>query len=144
MNNLWKISSLFYRSGAINWIKKIARLLEIFQFIIYSNAVSCKAQIGDNTKFHHHGLGCVVHDNAIIGKQCTIFQNVTIGSKWPDGHCEGKAPTIGNNVLIGAGAVLIGNITVGDRAIIGANAVVTIDVPMGSMAVGIPAIIKRK
>lgn len=86
----------------------------------------------------------MIHNKTVIGESCTIFGNVTMGSKWPNGKCEGDAPVIGNNVLIGAGAVILGAVHVGDNAIIGANAVVTMDVPEGKMAVGIPAVIKER
>ena len=119
--------------------KTIARMLELVNFIVSSNAISCKADVGVGTIFHHHGCGCVVHDDAIIGKDCDIFQNVTIGSKWGSGICEGSCPIIGNNVFIGAGAVLLGNIRIGNNCIIGANAVVTKDMPDYSIAMGVPA-----
>lgn len=67
---------------------------------------------------------------------------MTIGSKWSGANCLGEAPHIGNYVMIGAGAVILGNISIGDNVIIGANAVVTHDVPSDSLAVGVPAIIK--
>lgn len=79
----------------------------------------------------------------VIGEDCKIFQGVTIGSKWSKASCLGEAPRIGNNVMIGAGAVILGNITIGDDSIIGANAVVTHSIPKNSLAVGVPAIIKK-
>ena len=77
-----------------------------------------------------HGLaGIFISYGASIGKGCTIYHQVTIGSNTlPDSKGQG-APTIGNNVYIGAGAKIIGSVTVGDNARIGANAVVTFDVP---------------
>ena len=81
--------------------------------------------------------------NVVIGTNCTIFQQVTIGDVRRCGQ-EGKpVPVIGNNVEIGAGAKVLGGIRVGDGAKIGANAVVLQDVPPGAIAVGIPARIKR-
>lgn len=77
-----------------------------------------------------HGLnGIVISHNAIVGAHCTIFHQVTIG--------EGKngAPTIGNNVMIGAGAKLIGGIHIGDNVKIGAGCIVTEDVPSGATVV---------
>lgn len=142
MNILWKLAHGSINRGLI--LHKIGRLLEIMNFILCSNAVSAGASIGDRTEFHHHAIGCVVHEKAIIGTDCHIFQNVTIGSRWPNGVCEGEAPQIGNHVFIGAGAVLLGNIKIGDNSIIGANAVVTMDVPECSIAVGIPAVIREK
>lgn len=89
-----------------------------------------------------HQSGIVVSGHARIGDDCRLRQNVTIGIRTlddPDG-----APTIGNGVDIGAGAVLLGRITIGDGAQIGANAVVLTDVPPGSLAVGVPARIIRR
>ena len=110
--------------------------------IVFSNSVFGECKIGKGTKFHHHALGCTVHPLATIGENCVIFTNVTIGRKWTNGKTGGGLPQIGNNVVIGAGAVLLGDIKIGDNAIIGANAVVLKDVPKNSIAVGVPAIIR--
>lgn len=140
MNKFWVLANRFYKWGGV--FTPFARIFELLSFVTGSNAISARSQIGEGTKFYHRGLGCVVHAKTVIGKNCIIFQNVTIGSKWPNGVCEGDAPIIGNDVFIGAGAVLLGNIRIGDKAIIGANAVVTNDIPDGTVAVGIPARIK--
>ena len=103
--------------------------------LICACSVSIDAEIGDGTIFYHRGIGCVVHPKAVIGKNCKIFQSVTIGSKWSKANCLGEAPRIGDNVMIGAGAVILGNI--------GANAVVTHSVPANSLALGDPATIKK-
>lgn len=97
-----------------------------------------------NTKFPHL-VGIVISRAATIGKNCTIYQNVTIGAKdieHGDGLTPANYPRIGNNVIIYAGAVVIGGITIGDNAIIGANSVVLSDVPANHIAYGIPAKIK--
>lgn len=142
MNVLWRAANRFYKSGGIQ--KKIGRSLELLNFIISSNAVSARATIGKGTIFHHHSLGCVIHEKSVIGDDCHIFQNVTIGSKWSNGVCEGDAPCIGNRVFIGAGAIILGKIAIGDDVIIGANAVVTKDIPNKSIAMGVPATIKMR
>lgn len=142
MNALWRMAHKFITRGGV--FGKIGRWIELLNFIICSNAVSAKADIGIGTEFHHHALGCVVHEKTKIGDNCHIFQNVTVGSKWPNGVCEGDAPVIGDNVFIGAGAVIIGDIKIGNDVIIGANAVVTIDVPNYCIAVGAPAVIKKR
>ena len=108
-------------------------------YLIGCNATSAKANIANSTIFNHRGLGCTVHYNAVIGKNCRIMPNVMIGSKFPNGKSDAKPPVIGNNVFIGAGAVVIGDIKIGDNVIIGANAVVTKDIPSNHYAVGIPA-----
>jgi len=111
---------------------------------IYQNSISTMAEIGEGTVFFHHGLGCVVHRNAKIGSNCNIFSNVVIGNKWHNGVNEGGSPVIGDHVMIGAGAVILGEVTVGDNSIIGANAVVTRDVPAGSLVVGANIFLKNK
>lgn len=73
----------------------------------------------------HHLNGIIISHNAVIGENCTIFHQVTIGSNGKDDF----APKIGNNVLIGAGAKIIGNVKIGNNVRIGANSVVTKDVP---------------
>ena len=85
----------------------------------------------------HHLNGIIVSHNAIIGDNCTIFHQVTIGSNGKD---DG-APIIGDNVLIGAGAKIIGKIRVGNTVKIGANAIVTKNVPNNKTVVGINVIL---
>lgn len=81
-----------------------------------------------------HPNGVVIHQNARIGPNCLIFQQVTLGTLE-----TGGTPVVGGHVDIGAGAKLLGPIVVGDHAVIGANAVVLTDVPPHHVAVGIPA-----
>ena len=88
----------------------------------------------------HRGLGCVAHENTVIGSYCRICQNVTFGAKCSVLKSDdGKAPVVGNYVEIGAGAVILGGIHIGDHAVIGANAVVIHDVPPSTVVVGVPA-----
>lgn len=117
----------------------LARLFEFINYILCANAISAKAEIGEGTKFWHRGIGCTVHYKAKIGKGCRILPNVMVGSKFANGMPDAEPPVIGNNVFIGTGAVVIGNITIGDNVIIAANAVVTKNVPDNHFAVGIPA-----
>lgn len=84
-------------------------------------------------------MGCVVHFNATIGENCEIFPNVMIGDSYKRGGTQRNAPQIGDNVFIGTGAILLGEIKIGDGAVIGANAVVLRDVKPGTRVVGIPA-----
>lgn len=96
------------------------------------------ASIGRNF-FIDHGFS-VIGETAAIGNDVTIYQCVTLGGTNPTNGVGGKRhPTIGNNVIIGSGAQVIGPITVGDRARIGANAVVTDDVAEGATMVGFKA-----
>lgn len=87
--------------------------------------------------FIDHGMGVVIGETAVVGNNVLIYQGVTLGGT---GLQKGKRhPTIGSNVVIGAGAKVLGNITVGDNSYIGANAVVIKDVPPNSTVVGVPA-----
>lgn len=94
--------------------------------------------------FIDHGTGVVIGETTIIGNDVTIFHGVTLGGTGKD---KGKRhPTIGNKVLIGAGALILGNIKIGNNAKIGANSVVLADIPANSTVVGIPGkvVIKKK
>lgn len=81
-----------------------------------------------------HGMGVVIGETAIVGDDVLIYHGVTLGGKVNDR--VKRHPTVGNNVLLGAGAKLIGDIEIGDGAMIGANAVVTKNVPAGAVIVG--------
>jgi serine O-acetyltransferase len=84
-----------------------------------------------------HGMGVVIGETAEIGDDCTLYHQVTLGGT---SLAHGKRhPTVGNNVIIGAGAKILGAVVVGDGARVGANAVVTQQVPAGVTVVGIPA-----
>lgn len=86
--------------------------------------------------FIDHGSGVVIGETAVLGDNVTLFQGVTLGGT---GKEKGKRhPTIGNSVVVGTGAKVLGNITVGEESIIGANAVVLRDVPPHSTVVGVP------
>ena len=139
-SKLWRISHQLYVGGAHH----IARLIEILYNVLCGNGISAQARIGKGTVFYHHGVGCVVHELCTIGENCRIFGNVTLGCKWAEYKQPGLPPRIGNNVMIGAGAVILGDISVGDNSIIGANAVVLEDVPENAIAVGVPAVIKSR
>jgi serine O-acetyltransferase len=114
-----------------------AKFFELLNYLIFSNAISAKVEIGTGTKFWHRGLECEVHFNAQIGNKCKIFPNVMIGDICPDGKPNGVAPQIGNNVFIGTDAIILGRI--GDNCVIAANSVVLKDVPENSRVGGVPA-----
>jgi serine O-acetyltransferase len=80
-----------------------------------------------------HGMGVVIGETAVVGDDVLIYHGVTLGGK--EYTTAKRHPTIGNRVMLGAGAKIIGNITIGDDAKIGANAVVTKDVPAGTVVV---------
>lgn len=92
--------------------------------------------------FIDHGSGVVIGETAVVGDNCTMFHGATLGGT---GKEKGKRhPTIGNNVFIGSGAKILGNITVGDNVKVGANAVVLKNVEENSTVVGIPATVVKK
>ena len=92
--------------------------------------------------FIDHGMGVVIGETTIIGDNVTLFQGVTLGGT---GKETGKRhPTIGNNVVIGAGAKVLGNITIEDNSYIGANSVVLRDVPANSTVVGVPGHVTKQ
>jgi len=100
------------------------------------------AQIGEGV-FIDHGIGVVIGETAIVGDYTLIYQGVTLGGT---GKQSGKRhPTIGKNVVVGAGALILGNIQIGDRVRVGAGSVVLRDVPTSCTVVGIPGrLVSRK
>lgn len=109
------------------------------RFIEMSTGISIPAscRIGKGLRIHHFG-GIIFHPSAVLGDNCTLYHGVTIG----DRGGSGGAAVIGDNVLIGAGAKIIGSISIGDNCVIGANVVVTRNLPAGSTALGAACRIK--
>ena len=92
--------------------------------------------------FIDHGAGVVIGETAVVGDNCTIYHGVTLGGTGKD---EGKRhPTVGNDVLLGAGVKVLGPIEIGDGSRIGAGSVVLRPVPAGATAIGIPAAMVRQ
>ena len=99
------------------------------------------AEIGSGF-FIDHGMGVVIGETTVIGDNVLLYQGVTLGGT---GKERGKRhPTVGNHVVIGAGAKVLGNITIGDNSYIGSNAVVIKDVPANSTVVGVPGRITKQ
>ena len=110
------------------WISAIARWLTGIE--IHPGAI-----IGERF-FIDHGMGVVIGETSEIGNDCTLYHGVTLGgTSWKKGK---RHPTLGNDVVVGAGAKILGPITMGDDARIGSNAVVLKDVPQGATVVGVP------
>lgn len=124
------------------WLRKlfsfVYKLLYKVVQVITGVELPCEVVIGRNFVIDHFG-GIVISGYARFGDNCRIRNGVVVGLARVDQPC---APTIGNNVDIGAGAKVLGGITIGNNVIIGANAVVISDVPDNSIAVGVPAVIK--
>ena len=112
-----------------------AWLINRHQQIRFGIGISYKTQIGPGLYIGHQG-GIVINEQVVIGKNCNLSQQVTIGVS-RRGERAG-VPTIGDNVYIGPGAKIFGQIQVGNDAAIGANCVVTRDVPDNGVVVGIP------
>ena len=161
---LWQIIAEDYDANGRDWTRPGFRTLAVYRFgvwrmgirspiiskfasfiyrigfrrcrNVYGIELPYSAQIGRRVVIEHQG-GIVVHGATTIGDGTIIRQGCTFGIRSLDRLDE--APTIGRDVNIGAGAVIIGDVKVGDGASIGANAVVLQDVPPGALAVGIPA-----
>ena len=104
-----------------------------FRSAVTGADIPLTCQIGGGLRIPHPN-GIVFHSDSVVGPNCTIMQQVTLGT-----DRSGRAPRVGGHVDIGAGAKIIGAIHLGDHVQIGANAVVTKDVPDHAIAVGIPA-----
>jgi len=119
-------------------MRKVARTRHLIWSIITQSDIAPQASLGRRLMLPHPN-GVVIHEDAVIGDDCMIMQQVTIGMIG-----EGQVPRIGSRVYIGAGAKIIGKVEVGDGARIGANAVVVDDVPAGCTAVGVRARVIKK
>lgn len=122
--------------------KKKIRFLPgvIFRHLVYRYGcfMNLNSDIGIGLKIPHPN-GIVIGEKVQIGKNCTIYQQVTIGGKIIGDAKAGNYPKIKDNVVIFAGAKLIGNINVGEHSIVGANSVVNKNVPSNSVVAGVPA-----
>ncbi len=133
-------TALFYHRIA-NWLFKkrlffLARLVSQFSRFITGIEIHPGAKVGQGL-FMDHGMGIVIGETAEIGDNCTIYHGVTLGGT---GKNKGKRhPTIGNNVLIGAGAKLLGPITIGDNTMVGAGSVLLDDVAPDTTVAGTKA-----
>ena len=128
---LYRLSHKLYKK---RWIRTANFIRGINNFL-HNSYIPYTAEIGDETVFAYGGIGVVLHSKAVIGKNCMIGQNITIGGR--TGH--GSAPVIGDNVYIAAGSRVLGGIKIGNDVIIGANAVVIKDVADGCVVAGVPA-----
>ena len=134
---LHRVANRLYRSK----IPFLPRFISQMSRFITHVEIHPGAQIGQEF-FIDHGAGVVIGETTVISDRVTVFQGVTLGGT---GKEKGKRhPTIGSNVVVGAGAKVLGNINIGDNVNIGANAVVIRDVPSDSTVVGIPGRIAKK
>ena len=141
---------VIYRFGRWRYQVRPALLRKFFSFIYHvlyklvqivtGIEFPCEVKVGRNFIIDHFG-GIIISGFARFGDNCRIRDGVVVGLRRIG---ENHAPIIGNNVDIGSGAKLLGPIRIGDNVLIGANAVVLCDVPDNSIAVGVPAVVKPR
>lgn len=132
---------LFYKISHFLYLRKfyfISRFISQFSRFLTGIEIHPGAVIGRNF-FIDHGMGVVIGETSIIGDDVLLYHGVTLGGKGGTGK---RHPTIGNNVMIGCGAKIIGNVFIGDNVKVGAGAVVIHDVEANSTVVGVPGVIK--
>ncbi len=129
---MYRVAHWFYGMG----LKTVARMVSQFARFVTGIEIHPGAKIGKGL-FIDHGMGVVIGETTEIGDNCLLYQGVTLGGTGKD---KGKRhPTLGNNVMVGAGAKILGPFKVGDGAKVAANAVVLEAVPPNCTAVGVPA-----
>jgi len=139
---------LMYQGLWALWIHQFAHLLYVLRIPIIPRLISQVSRLITGIEIHpgakigkgvfiDHGFGVVIGETAVIGENVTIYQGVTLGGT---GKEKGKRhPTLGRGVVVGAAAIILGNIQIGENARIGAGAIVTKSVPSNSTVVGNPA-----
>lgn len=134
------IMVVFHPVAHFLWKNKLRALARFWAYVgrfFTGIEIHPGAVIGKNL-FIDHGTGVVIGETAVIGDECRLYQNVTLGGK---NHVIGgrRHPILGNHVIVGAGAQVLGPVIVGDNAKVGAGSLATIDVPANVTAVGSPA-----
>ena len=131
------------------WLYRISHWLWTHRLFLAARALSQAARFLTGIEIHpgaqigrrlfiDHGMGVVIGSTAVVGDDVTLYQGVTLGGTSLERGVK-RHPTLGNNVIVGAGAHILGPITVQDGARVGANAVVLRDVPAGASMIGVPA-----
>lgn len=133
----------FYRLEHWLYVQKIPFLPTLTRnliFLMFNSYIPPSAKIGARTVFAYGAIGVVIHANAVIGAHCVVGQGVTIGAAEAYISSDAKAcPTIGDNVYIGAGARILGDIRIGAHSVIASGAVVLEHIPEHSIVAGVPA-----
>jgi serine O-acetyltransferase len=138
---------ILHRVG--NWfcrrrLRIVAKMIECLMHHLCHCWIGSTAEIGPGFLIGHV-CGLVIADSTVIGRHCDVRQNVTLGGNYNKTDAEGRFfPILGNNVSLGAGAVVIGPVKVGDNSIVGANSVVNRDVPENVIVAGNPAKVIRE
>ncbi len=134
---LYRLANFLWKRNVPFFPRFISQMARFFTGI----EIHPGAQIG-NGLFIDHGMGVVIGETAIVGNDVVLFQGVTLGGT---GKETGKRhPTLGNNIVVGAGAKILGNIEIGPNSYIGANAVVLKNVPSNTTVVGVPGRVTRQ
>ena len=136
----------FYRINHFLWKKNfkiLARFLSQFARFLTGIEIHPGATIGKRL-FIDHGMGVVIGETTIIGDDCVLYQGVTLGGVGTGPHTMKRHPTLLNNVMVSAGAKVIGNVTIGNNTIIGASSVVLKDIPDNCTVVGVPGKIVKQ
>lgn len=127
---MYRASNYLFRKK----FKLFAYSLSLLNRLFFKTWIPGSASIGTNFKIGYWGIGLIIHSNTKIGDNCLVAQNVTIGRKFGD---KG-VPVLGNDVYVGTGSVIFGEITIGNNVIIGSNSVVNKSVPDNCTVVGNP------
>ena len=134
---LHRLAHWLWRQG----LRLMARCLSQTNRLLTGIEIHPAAEIGRGL-FIDHGMSTVIGETSEIGENCTLYQGVTLGGT---GKETGKRhPTLGDNVVVGVGASVLGSITVGDNALVGAGSVVLRPVPAETTVVGVPARVVRR
>ena len=132
----YKVSRFLY----LHHVPALPGIIKASIRILWGGVIPYQADIGEGTVIGYQGIGVVIYKRCVLGKNCHISQNVTLGGT--SGIYE--VPILGDNVTVGAGANIIGPVHVGNNVEIGAGAVVIRDIPDDCIAVGVPAKVIKK
>ena len=136
----------FFRINHFLWnihLKILARFLSQIARFLTGIEIHPGATIGKRF-FIDHGMGVVIGETTVIGDDCTLYQGVTLGGVGTGEHKVKRHPTLQNNVMISAGAKIIGDVVIGDNRIVGASSVVLKNVPPNCTVVGVPGRIVKE
>lgn len=127
-------------NGLHRWrVPLLPKFLKGLNFLLFNSVIPVECEIGAGTRCGYGGMGVVIHKRARIGRNVLIGPQVTVGGR---SNRDG-VPVIGDNVYLSTGCKILGDIQIGDNVVIGANAVVIKSVPSNSVAAGVPAVVIR-